>query len=478
MPDKPETACLVLADISGYTSYIAGVELDHAQDILADLTDAVVRALRPTFRLAKLEGDAAFAYVVTDAVDGSALQDTIEHCYLAFRRRLRDIGQASQCDCNACTLIPRLDLKFVVHHGVIARQRMAGREELVGRDVIVVHRLLKNSVQTALGVGAYALYTDDCVRMMGLLDPAKAGLVEHSETYDFVGEVTGWVRDLEAVWQDTEASSAPVVAAAVAAWSTSVTFEAPPAVVWEWVTSPARRLQWQIGVEVVNEEVAGSRRGVGTMNHCVHGRDAIVEEVLAWRPPEILTTRFQMPIPDFPKLTRSEFFEATPRRRANALHRPCPPTIVGEGPCEARRDHTDARPCLWRRPRDVGSAHQRGRCRSLGCRGAGTRADRLGRASPLGVDHRSLPGQLKFEDVRMLDDTDLTMAIDHYPDGRVRFRGFNLDGEMHGEWTFYRADGSVMRMGSFDRGRQVGTWTTIDRSGKVVKVTEFAPPAD
>ncbi|MHB8459087.1 MAG: DUF2652 domain-containing protein, partial [Candidatus Limnocylindrales bacterium] len=45
----------------------------------------------------------------------------MEHRYFAFRRRLRDIGQASQCDCNACTLIPRLDLKFVVHHGPIAR---------------------------------------------------------------------------------------------------------------------------------------------------------------------------------------------------------------------------------------------------------------------------------------------------------------------------------------------------------------------
>ena len=189
--DQPEPACLVLADISGYTSYLAGVELDHAQDILADLTDAVVRALRPIFRLAKLEGDAAFAYVVTDMIDGSILQDTIEHCYIVFRRRLRDIGQASQCDCNACTYLPRLDLKFVVHHGLIAKQRMADREELVGRDVIVVHRLLKNDVQVSLGIGAYALYTDECVRIMGLADPAGAGLIEHRETYDVVGEVSG-----------------------------------------------------------------------------------------------------------------------------------------------------------------------------------------------------------------------------------------------------------------------------------------------
>ncbi len=312
MPDQPERACLVLADISGYTTYLAGVELDHAQDILADLTDTVVRALRPTFRLAKLEGDAAFAYVITEAVDGSILQDTIEHCYIAFRRRLRDIGQASQCDCNACTYLPRLDLKFVVHHGQIARQRMAGREELVGRDVIVVHRLLKNDVQTALGIGAYALYTDECVRMMGIADPAGAGLIEHRETYDVVGEVTGWVRDLEAAWRDAENSAAVVVGAAQAAWTTSFTFDGPPGIVWEWITSPARRLQWQVGVVAVNEDVVDGRRGVGTTNHCVHGRDAIVEEILAWHPAELLTTRFQMPMPGVPKLTRSELFEATP----------------------------------------------------------------------------------------------------------------------------------------------------------------------
>jgi hypothetical protein len=52
---KPEAACFLIADISGYTSFLAGVELDHAQDIIADLMDTVVRCLRPPFRLAKFE---------------------------------------------------------------------------------------------------------------------------------------------------------------------------------------------------------------------------------------------------------------------------------------------------------------------------------------------------------------------------------------------------------------------------------------
>ena len=78
MLPKPELAYFAIADISGYTSFLAGVELDHAQDIIADFMDTVVKGLRPPFRLAKFEGDAAFVYAVAEKVDGSLLQDTIE----------------------------------------------------------------------------------------------------------------------------------------------------------------------------------------------------------------------------------------------------------------------------------------------------------------------------------------------------------------------------------------------------------------
>ncbi|MBI2762184.1 MAG: hypothetical protein HYX54_00265 [Chloroflexi bacterium] len=41
MQNRAEPACLIIADIAGYTGYMAGVELDHAQDILADLMGTV-----------------------------------------------------------------------------------------------------------------------------------------------------------------------------------------------------------------------------------------------------------------------------------------------------------------------------------------------------------------------------------------------------------------------------------------------------
>ena len=73
----------------------------------------------------------------------------------------------------------------------------------------------------------------------------------------------------------------------------------------------------------------------------------------------------------------------------------------------------------------------------------------------------------------MTDEPTPNPAIDHYPNGAIRFTGFHLGSEMHGAWVFYRADGSVMRSGSFDRGRQTGTWTTFSRDGTVVKETAF-----
>jgi hypothetical protein len=80
MLPQPESACFVIADISGYTCFLAGVELEYAQDIIADVMDTKVRRLQPPFRLAKFEGDAAFFYAVADKVDGSVLQDAMERC--------------------------------------------------------------------------------------------------------------------------------------------------------------------------------------------------------------------------------------------------------------------------------------------------------------------------------------------------------------------------------------------------------------
>jgi hypothetical protein len=307
---SPERACLAIADVSGYTGYLAGVELDHAQDIIADLISTIVEAMAP-FQLAKLEGDAAFAYLAGDSVDGSVLQDAIEGTYVAFRSRLRSIQQASSCECNACVRIPTLDLKFVVHFGSIARQQMLGNEELVGADVILVHRLLKNSIVDDLGIQAYALYTNAVVSAAGM-DPQAQGLAAHQESTDVAGKVDGWVTDLGAHWQDELARPWRRISDEALLGENEWEVPTPVAVTWEWLTSPTKRQRWDTTITRFDEQPQDGRRGVGTTNHCLHGENAIREDILEWRPPRYwLMQGFAAFIPGEPGFYLSDELEAT-----------------------------------------------------------------------------------------------------------------------------------------------------------------------
>ena len=306
MLPKPESACFVIADISGYTRFLAGVELDHAQDIIADVMDTVVRGLRPPFRLAKFEGDAAFVYAVTDKIDGSLLQDAIESAYFAFRKRLRNIRQATSCECRACSRMQDLDLKFVSHHGEFIKHKMAGREELAGRDVILIHRLLKNSVNERFGGHAYALYSDACIQAMSV-NPATQGLVEHKETIDIIGDVTCWVRDLEEAWEKENDRQRNEVSRDKAASVIEFDIAAPRPTVWEHFTLPGHRPKWR-AADDVRETSESGRRGVGTTNHCIHGKATIIEEVLDWRPFDYVTLTTLLPMPGAPKVIMTYVF--------------------------------------------------------------------------------------------------------------------------------------------------------------------------
>lgn len=154
-------AILLIADIGGYTRFmrVHSINLAHAHDIISRLLEAVIDGAGPSFKLAKLEGDAAFFHAplkdapvpgelagVLDAVH------TIRTAFAAQRDRM-DIDRI--CTCDGCTQVGALRIKFVVNVGEIAYHRVKGHSELAGVPVIVLHRLLKNSVP----IPEYALMT-------------------------------------------------------------------------------------------------------------------------------------------------------------------------------------------------------------------------------------------------------------------------------------------------------------------------------
>jgi len=68
------------------------------------------------------------------------------------------------------------------------------RSQAAGVNVVLAHRLLKNSV----GRRAYILLTEAALRWAGL-DPDLTGLDAHTERYEHFGDVRYFVRDLDTI---------------------------------------------------------------------------------------------------------------------------------------------------------------------------------------------------------------------------------------------------------------------------------------
>jgi len=60
-----------------------------------------------------------------------------------------------------------------------------------------------------------------------------------------------------------------------------------------------------------------------------------------------------------------------------------------------------------------------------------------------------------------------------HKDGSLWARGQTLDDLPTGYWEWFRKDGTRLRSGHFDKGEQVGEWTTYDSAGRVYKVTQM-----
>ena len=110
-----------------------------------------------------------------------------------------------------------------------------------------------------------------------------------------LGEVVGWVHDLEAAWRRERELRRVTVSDRDSLFMVEADVPLAPPVVWDFVTDPTTRPRFMPGVVRIDETVSGGRRGVGTTNHCVHGDGATIQEILDWRPYDYLTIRNVVP---------------------------------------------------------------------------------------------------------------------------------------------------------------------------------------
>ena len=188
---REEKVVLLIADISGYTDFMLANEksLEHSHLIIGELIKTILAEVELPLTLAKLEGDAVFLYAVKDDAFAERAEDLgarLLRFFHVFANKVGELTLSSFCKCGACANIEKLKLKVIVHSGRCAFYEIANLTELSGVDVIVAHRLLKNSV----GRSEYVLLTEAAQQDLQL--PLTL-LSKGEEAYDGIGSVPTYV---------------------------------------------------------------------------------------------------------------------------------------------------------------------------------------------------------------------------------------------------------------------------------------------
>jgi hypothetical protein len=157
MPQVPAT--LLIPDISGFSHFVTHTALEHSQHIIAELLGALIDANELELIVSEVEGDAVLFYRFGDAPPLASVVQQTARMFTVFHSHLQRYERDRLCDCEACTTTQQLSLKVIAHYGSITAIDVRNHHQLVGRDVIVAHRLLKNEIES----DEYVLLTDQLV---------------------------------------------------------------------------------------------------------------------------------------------------------------------------------------------------------------------------------------------------------------------------------------------------------------------------
>ena len=151
------TALIFIPDISGYTKFITETETRHSKHIISELIEVILNANRLGMEVSEIEGDAVLFFKKGDPPKLTELIEQAKKMFLDFHVQLKIIQRDNVCQCGACRTAVNLTLKFITHFGYLDEVVISDFKKIMGSDVILAHRLLKNSLPET----EYLLMTDD-----------------------------------------------------------------------------------------------------------------------------------------------------------------------------------------------------------------------------------------------------------------------------------------------------------------------------
>jgi len=181
MSDKK--GIIYIPDISGFTKFVSSTEIEHSRHIIRELLEVILDSNIIDLIPSEIEGDAILFYKLGAPPKLNSIMEQTENIFINFHKYLRSIERNNICRCGACLRVGDLTLKFVVHYGEIQEYKVKQFTNIIGKDVILVHRMLKNS----LSLKEYILFTDKYLSTQD--SEAIKEYCPHIEEYENFGEV-------------------------------------------------------------------------------------------------------------------------------------------------------------------------------------------------------------------------------------------------------------------------------------------------
>ncbi|MFA8342500.1 MAG: DUF2652 domain-containing protein [Rhodothermaceae bacterium] len=185
-------ALLFIPDISGFTKFVTHTAIEHSQIIIAKLLETIIEENRLDLEISEIEGDAILFFKKGEAPDFDELHNQAKTMFEKFHEFLTEMDKKNKdeklCECEACTSVHDLSLKFVAHYGTLQEVKISSFKKLMGPSVILAHRLLKNNVPSK----EYLLMTDEYLsqqKQNPLKEENLKLLTKITDEYDEFGEV-------------------------------------------------------------------------------------------------------------------------------------------------------------------------------------------------------------------------------------------------------------------------------------------------
>ena len=139
-------ALIFIPDISGFTKFVTKCEINHTNHIISNLINIILDSNPLELKVSEIEGDAVLFYFKGMPPKKEEIIQQSKRMFIDFHTNLKAMERNFFCKCGSCTTASNLTLKFIVHYGVCKEVPIHNSTKLIGSDVILAHKLLKNNI--------------------------------------------------------------------------------------------------------------------------------------------------------------------------------------------------------------------------------------------------------------------------------------------------------------------------------------------